>query len=70
MQDETLGRDLNDLTRVGARQRCLEHRLVQLRIETVADLRVNHGNPVLGEHVEQFAQGQFDALEQRRCACV
>ena len=65
MQHEPLGGHLNDVTRFGARQRCLKHRLVMLRIESVADLRINHGDAVFGKDIEQLAQGQLDALKER-----
>jgi hypothetical protein len=64
VQHEADGHDLNDLTRLGARQRGLEHGLVLLGIEPVANGRVDWRHAMLGEHVGQFAQCEFDPIDQ------
>ena len=66
MQHETLRRHLNDLARLGARQRRLKHRLMDLGVKPITDLRVNHMNAVLAKDVEQLTHGQLDALNQGR----
>ncbi len=66
MQHEAVGHHLNHVAGLGARHRRLEHRLMQLRIEGFARLGRDQFDPVLLEHVQQFALGQLDALDQRR----
>ena len=63
MEQEPFGHHLNDFARAGSRHRCLEHRLVLLRVEGLPDLGGDRGHAVLAEHRNQLAQGQFDPLD-------
>jgi hypothetical protein len=64
MQQEAFGHHLNDLAGLGSRQRGLEHRLMQLRVER-SPMAGEIGDAMLGHHVGQLAQGQFDPFDQR-----
>ena len=64
MQKEALTHHLNDLASLGAGQRRFEHRLMQLRIKLIPNRRVDFGNAVLVQNLDQFAQGQFQPLDQ------
>jgi hypothetical protein len=65
VEEEALGRDLDDVAGAGAGKGGLEHRLVDRGVEAVADLGRDHGDAVLGEHVDDGPHRQVDALEER-----
>ena len=64
MQEEALGRDLDDVAGAGAGQRRLEHRLMDRGIEAVADLRRDDLDAMLAEDAQDFAHGQVDAFDK------
>ena len=68
MQKEAFRHHLNDLPGLGSRQRCLEHRLMQLGIEhVVATGRAKSAcTPWLGQHIGQLAQRQLNPFDQRQ----
>ena len=63
MQQETIGHDLNDVVFFGLRQRSFKHRLMHLWVKLFANLWPDSLNSMFFEHVQQFAQRQFNAFK-------